>query len=235
MNIFEGHLLPLRHSLPVAAPQDEPAWVALYLFLCLLLLVLVRSAAYPRLVRIVQSTFSNQVMQQLELEEVNLFRSYALALNLLFVLNVAFLFYKYNESRVHLLENSPSLHQYVLVFTAVLTIALYRLAANQVIAFVTGARKTVSEYLVSSSLINQTTGLVLFPLLALGEFSSVLPGLFFWLGVTVLGLSLILRWYRGLMMAGGAGRLGFIEIFSYFCALEILPVLVLVKYVVENY
>ena len=197
--------------------------------------MLVKSMAFPRMVRIVQSTFSSQILQQLEREEVNLFRPYALALNFLFVVNVAFLIYKVNERSPFVLPDSPAFHQFVFMLGAVLLLALFRLTANWIVGNVTNNQKLVSEYTVSSTLVNQTFGLLLFPCLAILQFSDVLPAVFFWIAVVIVSLSVLLRWYRGLLMCAGEQRLGFVQIFSYFCALEILPVLVLVKYVVETY
>src|SRR5688572_6502214 len=132
----------------------------------------------PRLVRMFQSTFSSQILQQLEREEVNLFRSYALALNLLFVLNVAFLAYKLNQAGQYVLAGTGSLQQFLFFAVAIVLMMAFKLAANRMLVALTGERKIVNDYVVSSTLVNQTFGLMLFPCLVLLQFSHLFPGAF---------------------------------------------------------
>ncbi len=43
------------------------------------------------------------------------------------------------------------------------------------------------------------------------------------------------KWYKGLTYALVDNRVGLLQIFTYFCSLEILPVLVLVKFIIETF
>lgn len=234
-DILAGHLLKPQHNAPLPAPAGEPLWLAVYLLVCLGLLLLVKSTAYSHVQRLLRSTFSNQMLQQLEREEINLFRSHAIALNLLFVLNLAFLLYKANERMNYVLEGTPGLMQYMFFILFILSLMAFRFLVNRTLAFLTGDRRIISEYLISTALINQTFGIVLFPSLVILQFSGILPDLFFYLASAGLVIAVLLKWYRGLVMGLAAERLGFLQILSYFCALEILPVLVLVKFVIETY
>ncbi len=224
-----------QNHLPLPAPESEPGWVGVLLLACLALLVLVKAVAYPRVLRIAQSTFRTQVLQQLEREEGNIFRPYAVALNLLFLLNVAFLLYKYNENSPFVFKETSGGLQYLFFLGLSAGLLIFKLIFNRILILLTGARKLLGEYTVSSTLINQTFGLFLFPCLMLAEFSRVIPDIFLWAALLILLLSILLKWYRGLVICLGEQGLGFLQIFSYFCALEILPVLVLVKYVVETH
>jgi hypothetical protein len=234
-HIFQDHLLGKQHLLPLPAPQHDPLWIPLFLVLCLVLLVVVKSTAFSHLHRIIQSTFSNQVLQQLEREEVNLFRAHALALNLLFLLNLAFLLFKFNQSGQFVLAGAGSFQQYCFFLLVILLLLCFKVIVNRFVAICTGDRKIINEYLISSALVNQTFGLVLFPCLVLLQFGELLPTALLYLAFVIVGAAVLLKWYRGLMMGLVAERLGFLQIFSYFCALEILPVLVLVKFVIETY
>ncbi len=84
-------------------------------------------------------------------------------------------------------------------------------------------------------LVNQSFGLFLFPLIVLMEFSKFNPLIFIWCASLVLGTAVLLKWYRGVLMSLVVERIGLLQIFSYFCALEILPVFVLVKYIIETF
>jgi hypothetical protein len=51
----------------------------------------------------------------------------------------------------------------------------------------------------------------------------------------ILSSSIIYRWYRGVIIGLIEERVGLLQTFTYFCGLEILPVIVLVKYIIETF
>jgi hypothetical protein len=234
-HIFANHLLPLRSPGVLPAPAEQPAWIPVYLIICLVLLVVIRSTAFPRLIKMFQSTFGGQVIQQLEREEVNLFRTNSLALTLLFILNAAFLFYKLNQVKEYVLPESTGLQQFLFFVLLVALAMMLKGMANRALVAITGERKVMGDYVISSTLVNQTFGIALFPCLVFLQFSHIFPGFFLVLGVSVWGLSILMRWYKGLQVSLGEQGVGFLQIFSYFCALEILPILIVVKYVIETF
>lgn len=187
------------------------------------------------MVRIIQSTFSNQVLQQLEREEINPFKFHALALNLFFVLNVSFLVYKINNIYHFVLADSGHFLQFSFFLLLILLVIVFKNILNKVLVFFTDQRKVISDYAISSTLVNQTFGLFLFPLVILLEFSPFNPLVFISGAVVVLSAAVVLKWYRGLIGGLIAERVGILQIFSYFCGLEILPFFVLVKYIIETF
>lgn len=234
-HIFYNHLLQKHNSTPQVKISTEEVWPSFFLFLCLCLLVLIRVNAFQRVVRIVQSTFSNQVLQQLEREEINPFKFHALALNLFFVLNVSFLVYKINNLYHFVLTDSGHLVQFSFFLLLILLVIVLKNILNKVLVFFTDQRKVISDYAISSTLVNQTFGLFLFPLVILLEFSPFNPLVFISGAVVVLGGAVVLKWYRGLISGLIVERVGILQIFSYFCGLEILPFFVLVKYIIETF
>jgi hypothetical protein len=48
-------------------------------------------------------------------------------------------------------------------------------------------------------------------------------------------LGYVLRLYRGFLFAGIEHGVGLLQLFVYLCALEILPLLVLIKFLVVNF
>lgn len=234
-HIFYNHLLQKHTSTPQIKVSNEEVWPSFFLFLCLCLLVLIRVNAFQRVVRIVQSTFSNQVLQQLEREEINPFKFHALALNLFFVLNVSFLIYKINNLYHFVLTDSGHFLQFSFFLLLILLVIVLKNILNKILVFFTDQRKVISDYAISSTLVNQTFGLFLFPFVILLEFSPFNPLVFISGAVVVLGGAVVLKWYRGLISGLIAERVGILQIFSYFCGLEILPFFVLVKYIIETF
>jgi hypothetical protein len=93
----------------------------------------------------------------------------------------------------------------------------------------------MADYTTSSGLLNQTFGLFIFPFIVLAEFTDFNPLIFLYVAVAVFVASMVLKWYRGMMMSLVEQRLGILQIFSYFCGLEILPLFVVIKFVIETF
>ena len=234
-HIFYHHLLQKKDLVPTVKVSNDLIWPSVYLFICLALLVLVKIGSFSKVVRIVQSTFSKQVLQQLEREESNPFKFHTLVLSLLFILNVSFLIYKINTINRYVLVDKSHFIQFCFFFTLVLLVFSFKALMNRGLTLFTDQRKVILEYSISSMLINQSFGLFLFPLIVLMEFSKFNAMIFIWGAVLVLASAVLLKWYRGLLMSLVVQRIGLLQIFSYFCGLEILPVFVLVKYIIETF
>jgi len=234
-NIFAGHLLRQVNNGPVLRFVNEEIWPSFLLIACLVILVVVKMKAFPKVVRIIQSTFSNQILQQLEREEVGAYRFYAIGLNTVFLVNLSFLAYKLNSIYRFVLTDSSHLAQFTFFLAIMFGILLFKNLCNFLLALFTGERKAISDYMINSALINQTFGLFLLPCVILMEFSPFNPAIFVWIGIVVLFTGIFIKWYRGLIMGLVEERIGLLQIFSYFCGLEILPVFVLAKYIIETF
>lgn len=234
-HIFENHLLQPLHHNPLLKSGDEQIWPSVFLITCLALLVLVKVRFFSKVIKIVQSTFSLSALQQLEREELNPFRIYSVLLNLFFILNLSFLSYKINTIYKFILADKPDLVQFFFFLALIMFISGLKAISNRVLGHFTNERKVISEYVVNSLFINQTFGLLLFPWMILIQLSTLNPVIFISGALIVLALSVLLKWYRGVMIGLVEERIGLLQIFSYFCSLEILPIFVLVKYVIETF
>ncbi len=214
---------------------NEQIWPSLFLLFCLAALALVKVNAFPKLIRVVQSTFSRQVLQQLEREEAGFFRNYSFILNLFFILNLAFLVFKINSIYGFILKETSYFLQYLFFLALVSLILFFKLSMNRVLIVFTGERKLITEYNVSSRLVDQAFGLALFPCVVLMQFSTFNPVIFLSGALLIMAFSILLKWYRGVIIGLVDQRIGLLQIFSYFCGLEILPVFVLVKFLIQTF
>ncbi len=199
------------------------------------MLALIRVRAFPRVVKILQSAYSLQAQQQLEREESNQYRPYTALMTVFFLLNVSFLAYKINGAFQFVMPETAHLLQY-LFFACVLLVVfgIHRLA-NGLLILVTGEARLLSDYQGSSGMLNQAAGLFIFPWIVLAQFSPFNPLVFLSGALITLAASVAISWYRGLLISLNSGHVGLLQIFSYFCALEILPVTVLVKFIIETF
>ncbi len=234
-HIFKDHLLQPSHSSPLIKGNIEQIWPSVFLITCLALLVLVKARFLSKVVKIVQSTFSLRALQELEREELNPFRLYSILLNLFFILNLAFLSYKINTIYKFILTDKPDLAQFFFFLILIIFISGFKAILNRVLGHFTNEKKVISEYVINSLFINQTFGLLMFPWMILIQLSTFNPFIFISCALIVLGLSVLLKWYRGVMIGLVEERIGLLQIFSYFCSLEILPIFIVAKYIIETF
>lgn len=234
-HIFYQHLLSRKHVLPQPGPPLAETWPSWFLFACLVLLIVVKLSAFQRVIKIVQSAYTATPSAQLEREESNQLKLYSISLLVFFAANLSFLLYKINLVYRFVIPSQSHLVQFLLFIFLVCLLYTIRFMANKLLVFVSGEEKLLGSYETSTSMINQASGLFLFPWLVLAEFSKFNPLLFISGALITLFAGILIKWYKGLLVCMADKQVGLLQIFSYFCGLEILPSVVLVKYVIETF
>lgn len=234
-DIFYDHLLQKQHLTPLLKNHNEVIWTSVFFLFCLALIVFVKVTSYSKVLKIIQSTFSSNALHELEREEGKSFKLHSVLLSLFFLLNVSFLLYKVNSFYNLVFTESPLFMQFTYIFLILLIFIGLKTFLNQFISFLSNDKKTISEYAYNSVKINQTFGIFLFPWLILAELTKFNALIFVSGAFVVLAVSLIYRWYRGVIIGLIEERVGLLQTFTYFCGLEILPVVVLVKYIIETF
>jgi len=235
VNIFHQHLLPLQHAEPILKMSTQHAWAAIVLMFAFSILVVLKVNAYPKLIKIIQSTYNTQVNAQLEREEINPFSTYSVLFNIMYFITFAFLLYKINLMFKLMYTNYSSLVQFIYFVIIVFGVYLTKILINKLLSIVTKEFKSIYEFENNCSLINYATGMFLLPWLVLSELSRFNSTIFISGALVVFGVAVIMKWYRGLISGLLKQRIGLLQILAYFCVLEILPTLVLVKYLIETF
>ena len=133
------------------------------------------------------------------------------------------------------LSDKSSIIQFCFFFLAIVLLLSFKTIINAILALFTASRRLISDYSTNSSLVNQTLGIFLFPLIILLQFTEFNSLIFISAGAIMLSGAILLKWYRGIIMGLVGEGIGILQIFSYFCSLEILPVLVMVKYIIVTF
>ncbi len=182
-----------------------------------------------------QACFNFQSWRQLEREEFNPFKFYSVLLSIFFFLNLAFFVYKINATFGLVLTTSTSLQQFLFLFMVILILFALKGTLNKLLSVVADDHKLIPEFVYSSFVISHTFGIFLFPCLVLCELGNFNGRIFLSVACVILIASQVFKWYRGVLFGLIEHRVGLLQIFTYFCALEILPVLVLVKFIIETF
>ena len=235
-HVFFNHLLKKLSNEAIEKPENSQLVLpSIYLFLCLIILVTVKQYSFSAVLKTIQSTFNFQFMKKFEREDSSQFRIYTLGLNLFFILNMAFLAYVVNSHFELILPAWTFAGQFCFFFGLIVLILLYKTLVNMLIVFITRQAKGIKEYTAISSGANQSAGLILFPLMVLIAFSSINSFFVLYLALFSVSIVLLIKWLKGVLLGIVEERIGILQIFAYFCALEILPGLVAVKYVIETF
>jgi hypothetical protein len=234
-HIFYQHLLTTHDLNPQLKTSYVEIWPSIFLLLCLTVLIIIKVSAFDRVIKLVQSIFSPQALQQLDRSEQSQFKVYNIALNLFFIFNLAFLVYKINLAYKLVLPGSTHFAQFMFFSLLVLVVFAFKYAINKLLTLITSETRLIGDYEVNSILINQASGLFLFPWIVLAQFSKFNPLIFVSGALITLSAGTLIKWYKGLIGSLMEDRVGLLQIFTYFCGLEILPVIVTVKYVIESF
>lgn len=213
----------------------ELYWPSIVLFAILGIIVVLKVTAPLKTLRILNAAYSLQVARQVEREDYSPFKRISVLLSLVFVLSLAFLFYKMNELYGSVLSENSSLLRYLFFVMVVIMMYTVKFIVMNIISLLTGTQALFSEYINNTLIINQSVGVLLFPVMTLAQLSPINPVWLVFPSILFVLLGYLLRLYRGFVFAGIEEGIGFLELFVYLCALEILPLLVLIKFLIVNF
>ncbi len=234
-HIFNNHLLPVNDFTPHLKNNFELIWPSIFLLVCFALLVFIKITSFTKVIKIIQASFNIQAWQQLQREDYNPYKFYSVILAILFGLNVSFLIYKLNTIYKLILVESSHLLQFLAIFCIIFTIIFAKIIANKLLILFTGTKSAIHQYSYYSFIINQTFGLFIFPFIILAEFSKINTLFFLSAAIIIIAVSVLLKWFRGVVFSIVEERIGILQTFTYLCTLELLPVLVLTKLIVETF
>jgi hypothetical protein len=235
-HIFNEHLQrPSNHKGVAMLHSSESIWISVYLLTAVVILTTVKKYSLQQLIINIQFGFTFDTHRKFERKDLGRGQLYSQLLNLFFILNLSFLAYMVNTSFGIFLQGKNFLFQ-TLFFTGVILLLIsWKAILNGLLAGISSKGKFIQEYKVVSGNLNRVTGVFLFPILLLFGFSDANTQFIVILSLFLLCLMLLIKWIKGILLCIGEEGLGILQILTYFCALEILPQLVLVKYTIETF
>lgn len=233
--LFQNHLLKPIHHTAVFNNAQTLFWPSVVLFIALCLLVLLKATSPQKTFKVLNAAYSLQVARQIEREDYGPLKRVSLVLSVVFVLITAFLFYKLNLIFGSILSNNKGLLQYLFFVLVIILAYSVKLMGAGIIGHITQTTSVFNEYVNNTLIINQSVGVILLPVMIVVELSPVNPVWIVFPATLFLVLGYLLRLYRGFLFAAVEQGVGLLQLFVYLCALEILPLLVLIKFLVVNF
>ena len=233
--LFKDYLLKPIHDTAMFNNAQQLYWPSVVLFIVLCLLVLLKATSPQKTFRVLNAAYSLQVARQIEREDYGPFKRVSIILSIVFILITAFLFYKFNLVFGSIQSGKGGLFQYMFFVLVIVLTYSVKFISSYVIGYITETSGLFNEYINNTLIINQTIGVILLPVMIVVELSSVNPVLVVFPAILFLVLGYLLRLYRGFLFAGIEKGVGLLQLFVYLCGLEILPLLVLIKFLVVNF
>lgn len=217
---------------PIAS--NDQFWQFSILIGMILMFVILKSAFGNRMNLFFSAVTDVRQLRQLMREENFLFHPFSVLLLFNSAVVYSLIGFAVIHSFYRTIAEDSGIIFYVLVLSIILGIILLKIIVLRLMEFITDTDLGQRENRYTLILFHQFTGLILMPLAALMLFGKsfwLLPGI--WLSAGILFISLILRIAKGFRMALNNGVL-VLHLFLYLCALEIMPLIVLIKVLVTR-
>ncbi len=234
-HVFEQHeLMPKSKSVELLG-KYELVWPAFVFIIGFVLLVLIRTTSAKRFFMIIKAIFTLGASKQLMREDYKLNKGSAVLFSIVFVLHFSYFLFKINQYFGYIHYSFNSLLFYLLVVSAVVITYALKIITSKVLSMVLLARTETDEYIFNIFLSTNAAGLFLFPIIVCSEYSQLPVHYFLYAGITILLVFYLIRVFKGLAIAYVGGRFSIFHLFLYFCALEVLPLIVIIKLLVGRF
>jgi len=227
-SLFKSHQLHTNNFQAKEVKKFQPDWVSGVLILCIILLAWTQVFAYKRFMQILLAPFSKRFINQL-MRDGNLFRErISIALGLGYVFSFSLLLYQVNDLILGwTLFHTTGFFLYLVFAAFVVAFWSFKISVIRILGAVFRTPNTTHEYLLNSLIFNLITGVVILPLLILIVYVKSVFLLYF--ALIVMAFLLIFRFVRGFFIGVTLTKFSYLFLFVYLCSLEILPLLILAK------
>lgn len=233
--LFETNDLKPLNQGPLIRSSDSSVWPAITLLVTFALIVFARVSEPRKFFRVFTSFYSLQASKQLLREDYKIGRRLSVVLLLVFLVSLSYLLYLLNRYFGLILPEWPALGQFGFFAGMVLAMYFVKYLFSMAVGYMINATELVKEYLFNVSVFAQVAGIAIFPFVIAIQFSKYRAEWFLYPAIVLVLAFFIFRLVRGFAISAVEQGIGFFYIFLYLCALEILPLLVLVKFLLTSF
>jgi len=210
----------------------QPDWV-FWVFLGIFLLVSWIQFFYgQRLRMILRASFTNRCLHQLEREGDLFNERISIALSLIYVLTFAMVIYQSLQLIFHQTSYSiPQFQLYVLLALAIAGFWAFKIFIMNLLNLIFKTDYTNNAYKLNILVTLSIIGFMLIPVLVFAVYLKSVWLLYIALGL--IGSFSLFRLIKGFLIGISLTRFSYFFLFVYLCTLEILPLLVVAKLIVD--
>ena len=236
MSVDVTRIFPLLnagfHPKPVVT-TDSNWWVAVMLFACFTMLVLLRVFDNRRLLQLFNGFVRQSSVSLLYREEYALTGRVSVLLLLNYVLVISLFAW---QSGPYFGVDTDGLATYGMIAGGFVIAYFVKILSTRILGNIFEVKDAAAEYAYNILLFNKTTGLILFPVVLLMAYARQIPlEILVWTGLVSWSIVLLYRILRVFLIGLSTSSVSFFYIILYLCTLEILPFVVIIKVFVGNF
>jgi len=234
-SIFKNNLLHSSRIDPIVKHVENRDWTLGILIAVFSLLAILNTLYRKRMRLLFNALTSNRFVNQLMREENPLSQRASIFLSILYVFSFSLFAFKLHSYYQLNLIQQHGFAQFVILLFCVLVFYFLKILIHRLLGVILKIEKETNEYVFNLFLSNQFVGLALIPVsVALLFYNYSSPANLFSAGLVLIIASFAYRTVRGLRMAVSNNSIAKSYLFIYLCTLEILPLVVLAKVLINK-
>jgi hypothetical protein len=233
VDIWKTHELKLTHQSPQQLIDSNPDWLFLVLIIVLGVLTYLRVFYRKNFFQIIAACFNNNLTNQIVRDENLLMQRASVMLNVTFSIIAASYIYLVSIHYDWSLDGiGTGFIRFVFLALIVSAAFTLKFLLLRFCAYLFNLGREMSTYIFNIFIINNLLGIALVPFVALILFGNLIDStVLIIVAVSVIAIAWFYRIGRGILIATRYPDFSPVYLFLYLCALEIAPLLVLVKLV----
>lgn len=233
-SLFEHHTLHPRQNYTQLNHIQKEHWIFGVFIICIIIIIIAKLSYVKRLNHMFKSFIADRFINQLIREGYIFFEKTSLLLfiNYILTISLAIYFFIFTISKV------PHLGAFFFLEILFYILVFYIIKINtiHIIGRIFESDKETDDHILLIHIYNQIGGIILLPLIFIIYYTK--PSI----SITLMYLCLLggiinylFKLFRVLLSSANKSRFSKFYLFLYLCTLEILPVLIVAKYLMNNF
>jgi hypothetical protein len=232
IDLYHGNELKAKHNLPERVNDFNPDWMFPVIIIVVGMFTWLRIYYNKFFLRFFSAIFNSNITNQIVRDENVLVQRASVVLSVAFYLVMAMFLYILSIHYNWLSSMSTGIVRFVFLALIVAAAYAFKFIVLKITGYIFDLGKETSSYIFTVFLINNIQGIVLFPLIVLLLFGHAGAGNIIIIPAIVIAVSAYLyRLARGVQIGISVPGFSPVYLFLYLCALEIAPLIVIVKLV----
>lgn len=233
-SLFKHHDLAPRFGEPILRHQkSDIVWLSVIIILAMLLFGTVKMYNDKRLRLIVRAFFANNTFSQLLRDEISLANRVSLFIFLFFLIVLSL--FVYLSASLMLPAEYVGAGMFFIVFALLLLVYTIKIFFARFLGHVFMAQADAGQYIINIFLYCGVLGMIMMPVvISMALMASVNPVVFMYMGLAIIVTLFIYRNFRSYLVSIGNRNISKTYLILYLCTLEILPMLLLVKFILKR-
>lgn len=232
-SLFTSHTVNLLNTEPISIHRAYSDWPFFILAAALSLLIALRFIYFKRLNLLLRSFFSPRFTATLIREGGVKFEMLTLGLQLVFFIVTGLLINKATQIYFGTFMN---INTFLVLMAYIISFFVVKFVLTSMISVVFKTKKESQLYIINNKMFHVVAGMVLLPLCFILYYANT-PAInvIFYFSMVLLLLLFVFSLIRGVISGISVKKNNLYYLFLYFCTVEILPLIIIVKIVVNYY